>query len=69
LAVWSLAGIADEDRHIIYVGTAGGIKEADEFEGQGLRASQDVLVNAGVYRLTSVFPPPGFNIYLPLFGK
>ena len=39
-----------------------------EFEMQGLRSAQDVLVTAGVYRLTTVFPPV-FNLYLPLVGK
>ena len=67
LAIWSLAGLATEDRHIIYAGTAGGVLETDEIETQGLRTSQDVLVNAGVYRMTTF--PPLFTIFLPLIGQ
>jgi len=67
--IWSLAGVATEDgRHIVYAATIGGVEEVDEFTGSGLRESSDALVNAGVYRLTSVFPPV-FNLYLPLVGK
>jgi len=67
--IWSLAGVATEDgRHIVYAATIGGVEEADEFTGSGLRESSDALVNAGVYRLTTVFPPV-FKIYLPLLGR
>jgi photosystem II stability/assembly factor-like uncharacterized protein len=67
--IWSLAGVATEDgRHIVYAATIGGVEEADEFTSSGLRESSDALVNAGVYRLTTVFPPL-FKIYLPLLGN
>ena len=56
---------AFENWHMVSAATIGGVEEVDEFTSGGLRESSDALVNAGVYRLTTVVSPL-FKIYLPL---
>ena len=61
LEIWSMAGMASEERHILYVSTVGG--DSDVLQTVSLVEGEEALVNAGVYRYTTT--PWGYQIYLP----
>jgi hypothetical protein len=63
LEIWSLAGIASEERHILYVSTVGGAVDSSVLQTSSLVQGDEALVNAGVYRYTTL--PWGYRMYLP----
>jgi photosystem II stability/assembly factor-like uncharacterized protein len=63
LEIWSMAGTADEDRHILYAATVGGAVDSDVLQTGSLVEGEEALVNAGVYRFTNTLW--GYQMYLP----
>jgi photosystem II stability/assembly factor-like uncharacterized protein len=61
--VYSLATVRDGERVILYAGTTGGYVEGDASGRLGQVNSEGTLVNAGVYRYTTL---RGWRVYLPL---
>jgi photosystem II stability/assembly factor-like uncharacterized protein len=64
LEIWSLAGTTIDDRQILYVALVGGAVENDGSQAQGLASGNEQLINAGVYRFTTLSMSQ--RIYLPL---
>ena len=61
--VYSLATVRDDKRVIIYAGTTGGLVMTSTVHTLGQAASSGTLVNAGIYRYTSL---RRWRVYLPL---
>jgi photosystem II stability/assembly factor-like uncharacterized protein len=64
LEIWSLAGTTTEDRQILYVASVGGAVDSGMVQTGSLAQSNGRLVNAGVYRYTTVYSC--HRVYLPL---
>jgi len=63
--IFSLAAATEGQRAILYVGTGGGIANFSATQ-RTFAASEDTLVNAGVYRFTQLISR---YVYLPFVGK
>ncbi|HDQ71381.1 MAG TPA: hypothetical protein ENN19_04710, partial [Chloroflexi bacterium] len=64
LHIWSIAGTTVDGRQILYVGTAGGELVGGGSQAMGLASGPEQLINAGVYRFTTLSAAQ--RIYLPL---
>jgi hypothetical protein len=64
LEIWSLAGTTVDDRQILYVALVGGAVEGGGSQALSLASGNEQMVNAGVYRFTTLSAAQ--RIYLPL---
>jgi photosystem II stability/assembly factor-like uncharacterized protein len=65
IPVYSIAAVTTDDRVILYAGTTGGVVETSAIQHWDQSAAGSTLVNAGVYRYTTL----NMRLFLPLIAR